>query len=805
MPHLAVFGVSCASLAFEVLLARLFAISQWHHLSFMVISIALFGFAASGSLLSRADLSRWSRNDRACQATQIAGASLLCSVSMLFALVGLAHLPLDYFRLVLEPVQFFYLLAVYLLLILPFFFAGAVIAMAYVFHPQQAGQVYFASMTGSALGAAAPVVLLAVIGEVAAAVLSALPPLAAVLGAAPSAFGRGKAPGRTVRLRRAAVLAGAAACAAGMWCLTPEGLRRLQPKSSEYKMLSQVLPFPETRVVESIGGIRGRIERVQSPHLRFAPGLSLKYTEPLPAAEAVFADRDRPLFMYDLDSVEESGFARFTLAFIGYELAAAAPGRVLLFMGTGGLAVACARASGAKHVHIVQPDPNLADRIQRHYAFAQVARETPRAFLARTADGFDVIHIESWGASLPGADALQQDHLLTVEGVTACLRRLTARGALVISRKLLLPPSGTLRLWATAREALVRLGRAEPERSIAMLRNWDTFALLIMPAAAPQRVLEFARRLNFDVVYLQGAAEADANRYNVFDAPYHFQEIRRLENAFRGVGTPGGFFSDYLLDVRPRTDLQPFPDSHLKWDRVGELYRSLGGRLPAFFLSGEVVVAVVFIEALAVAGILLLIPAWKGAGRSRIGNRHQVLYFLGIGAGFILAEMVFIYAGTFILGDPVISLAVVLAALLVSSGAGGLWYQRRGPAAIGPALLATVAALLAAGIALGLFSSRLLALPEIWRYAALAAGTMIPGFAMGAPFPLGMRFLLHRPADKALAWAVNGCASVLASIAAAQMAISAGLHWILAAALFCYGLAFWGSRTSGGKPVERGG
>jgi hypothetical protein len=589
-----------------------------------------------------------------------------------------------------------------------------------------------------------------------------------------------------------------------MWCLTPEGLRRLQPKSSEYKMLSQVLQFPETRVVESIAGIRGRIERVQSPHLRFAPGLSLKYTDPLPAAEAVFADRDRPLFMYDLDSIEGSDFARFTLAFIGYELVPD-PDRVLLFIETGGLAVACARASGATHVHIVQPDPNLADRILRHYEFAQVVRETPRAFLARTADEFDVIHIESWGASLPGADALQQDHLLTVEGITACLRRLTDRGALVVSRKLLLPPSGTLRLWSTAREALVRLGRAEPERCIAMLRNWDTFALLVMPAGAPRRVLEFARRLNFDVVYLQGAAEADANRYNVFDAPYHFQEIRKLENAFRVVGMPGGFFSDYLLDVQPRTDLQPFPNSHLKWGRVAELYRSLGSRLPAFFLSGEVVVAVVFIEALAVAAVLLLIPSRRGAGRTRIGNRRQVLYFLGIGAGFILAEMVFIYAGTFILGDPVISLAVVLAALLVSSGAGGLWSQRRGPSAMGPALLATVAALLAAGIALGLLSSRLLALPEIWRYAALAAGTMVPGFAMGAPFPLGMRFLLHRPADKAFAWAVNGCASVLASIAAAQMAISAGLHWILAAALVCYSLAFWGSRTNGGKPVERGG
>ena len=48
----AVFLIGLSTLAFEVLLTRVFSITQWNHLSFMVISIALFGFAASGTFLS---------------------------------------------------------------------------------------------------------------------------------------------------------------------------------------------------------------------------------------------------------------------------------------------------------------------------------------------------------------------------------------------------------------------------------------------------------------------------------------------------------------------------------------------------------------------------------------------------------------------------------------------------------------------------------------------------------------------------------------------------------------------------------
>jgi len=801
MVRLAVFAVSFTTLAFEVILARLFSFSQWHHLSFMVISIALFGFAASGSILSLIDPSRWIGPAGRFDPARVALPSLLCSASIFIAFLGMIRLPLDYFRMVLDPTQLIYLLVLYLLLTLPFFFAGWVIAMAYIAYPQHPGRIYFASMMGSALGAIAAAAMLAAIGEVAMVALIALAP-AAVLLFGFADFKKRKASGRSHGSSALGIAMGwVLVCTTGIWLLTPAAQSRLNIKSSEYKMLSQVLQFPDTQVVESISGIRGRVERVRSPHLRFAPGLSLKYTDPLPAAEAVFVDRDQPLFLYEPSFSEGFDFARFTHSFLGYQIVGT-PDRILLIMGTGGLAVACARAAGAQQIRIVQPDPNLAGMIRRHDARLEVVSETPRALLARTGEAFDLIHIENWGSSLPGADALNQDHVLTVDGLQECLRRLTPQGALVVSRKLLLPPSISLRLWATMREALVRFGQVEPERCMAMLRNWDTFTLVAMPRPLddPQRVLEFARRLNFDIVYLSGAAESDANRFNVFDEPYHFREIRELEKAVRD-GTAEGFLSEYLLDVKLRTDLQPFPGRFLKWDRIGDLYRSLGRRLQAIFLAGEVVVAVVFVQALVVAGVLLIVPAAAISKKSRMPPPSSIVFFLGVGGGFLFAEMLFIYAGTFFIGDPVISLSVVLTTLLVSSGAGGLLAQRRGLLWIRPALLVAAVALVCVGVLLWIFAGRLLALPEFWRYAVLAGSVMVPGFAMGMPFPIGMRFLLHLPEHRAFAWAANGCASILASIAAAQIAVSAGLHAILVAALICYALAFWGIRINEERDV----
>jgi len=150
MIYFAVFLVSCSALAVEVLLARIFSISQWNHLSFMVISIALFGYAASGSAVSILKLRKraWVRS--LAGADKLSILLLVYSASTAGAIIALNLIPLDYFRLSLEWMQVLYLMIAYLLLALPFFLSGGLMAIAFAEFSHTSGYLYGASMSGSA-------------------------------------------------------------------------------------------------------------------------------------------------------------------------------------------------------------------------------------------------------------------------------------------------------------------------------------------------------------------------------------------------------------------------------------------------------------------------------------------------------------------------------------------------------------------------------------------------------------------------------------------------------------------------------
>ena len=51
-PFIAIAFFSAAALSYEILLIRLFSIIQWHHFAFMIISLSLLGYGASGMFLS---------------------------------------------------------------------------------------------------------------------------------------------------------------------------------------------------------------------------------------------------------------------------------------------------------------------------------------------------------------------------------------------------------------------------------------------------------------------------------------------------------------------------------------------------------------------------------------------------------------------------------------------------------------------------------------------------------------------------------------------------------------------------------
>jgi hypothetical protein len=784
----AVFLIGFSTLAFEVLLARIFSVTQWNHLSFMVISIALFGFAASGTFLSIYN-ARW--GDRRLGAASIQQATLiwvaLYASSTLLAFVAVNNLPLDYFRLPVEPVQTFYVLAAFILLALPFFFSGGIVVFAYTRMPQNTGLIYFATMCGSACGAVSPAMLLPIFSEGQLVVFFALMPLI-VMTASLFRWKRNRAAATQLPSNQIPWMVFCVIIICGaLFLLSSHGQWLIQVKPSPYKTLSQVLQYPKTRVEQTVNTIRGRTDRVSSPHIRFAPGLSLRYMESLPPQKAAFRDGDHQLVLYPPNTRQGVQFAPHSLSYSGYALHPNAQ-NALVILQNGGSAVACVQAAGISDIKLVADNRALAAIISDHYGRAVIARPV-RAYLSGIDGRFDIIQVENWGTSIPGSAALNQDHLYTSDAFVQYLEHLAPKGLIIISRRLLLPPADSLRLWATAYESLKKMAARNPANHLAILRNWDTFVLLISkePLRSVAGLKAFATEHNFDIVSLPGMTLEQANRFNQFDAPYHFIEINRLSAAYR-AGKESGYFRSYLLDVRPQSDNRPFPGRYLKWPKVKTLYQTLGSRLYALLMSGEIVVMVVFFEALMVSGLLLFLPLVFVRRQLQKPTRAQVLYFFGVGAGFMFVELFFIKKFILLFGDPVISFSVVVAGVLIFSSLGGAWSQTQQKTVLKRALYTLGGLLIVAFVGLDPLLHLLLGYASIWQYAGALLVLCPIGFLMGLPFPIGMRDMLSSAAQRAYAWSANGCASVLASIAAAQIALIFGIPFILGCAFAAYGV-----------------
>jgi hypothetical protein len=570
--------------------------------------------------------------------------------------------------------------------------------------------------------------------------------------------------------------------------MTPAGSFLIRVEPSPFKSLSQVLQFPKTQIVETKTGIRGRIERVETPYIRFAPGLSLKYTEALPGQHAVFRDGDNQNVLYDFKTEQDARFASAMLSYAGYFLAKR-PDRVLLITAGGGSAVACAIASGARHIEIIQQHPDLANILRQQYRLP-VITENPRVFLVQTDGRFDIIQVENWGYSMPGAAALDQNHLFTLDAFGDYWDHLTTSGVVIISRKLLLPPSDSLRLWGTAYSALKKKDIERPGAHLALLRNFDTFTLLVSKSQIDtERLFEFCRQNNFDPIFWEEMQPNSANNFNVFDEPYYFQRISRLAAALRS-GRQDHFWRTYPLDIAPQSDRRPFPGRFLKWAKVKSLYKSLGSRFYVLLLSGEIVISIVFIEGFIVAICLLIIPLILITHRIQRPNVSQVVYFLGVGAGFMFVELYFIKSFILIMGDPIISFTVAVCAILIFSSLGGLWVQNHPRQDVRSALAALIGMLTLTVVGFEFLSVHLLKLSALLRTITSVLFLFPVGFLMGLPFPLGMQRVLSSPVQRAYAWSVNGCASVLSSIIAAQIAISFGIPVIATGAILTYLLAF---------------
>src|SRR5215831_11183989 len=552
---LAVSLLSAAAIAYEILLTRLFAITLWHHFAYMVISLALLGYGASGTFLvfvGQRGLARFGVSF-ATLAVSFGLAAIGC-----YALAW--RLPFNPLEVIWDWRQQFYLAAMYLLLALPFFATGSAIGLSLAARPAQINAIYRSDLTGAGTGA---------LGIVLA--MFALPPedclrVVAAIGFVAAAFALAGDGWQRAPLALAVIAVPATLAWPATW---------LKPMPSPYKGLSMALTVPETRVIAERSGPLGRLSVIESPSvpLRQATGLSLVTRLAPPEQLGVFTDGFK-----SLDYLDQQ-----TTALPFYLLDR--PATLVLGAG-GGADVLQALYHRASRIDAVELNPQMVDLVSREfseftghiYGRSEVSLHVAeaRSFVAGSRRHWDLIQLallDSYAASAAGVLALSESPIYTIEALQAYLDHLNPDGIVAITRWVGNPPRDTVKLFATAIAALeadVGTGETDPGERLALLYGWNTATLLVKNGRFTRDEIttlrSFAAERQFDVAWYPGMRDDEANHYNRLAKPTLYDAAVALLGPGRSA-----FLADYKFNIWPATDDRPFFFRFFKWSLLPQL------------------------------------------------------------------------------------------------------------------------------------------------------------------------------------------------------------------------------------------
>lgn len=786
---LAVGTLSAAALAYEVLLIRLFSIVDWHHLAFLVISLALLGYGASGTFLALLGSSaqrRW-----AMVSAMAAAAFGITSVGS-FLISG--RMAFNSLEIIWSARQAGTLFLLYLLFAIPFFCAATAIGVTLTRFGEQSPRIYRADLMGAGCSAAAVTGLLFVTHPV-----TALQ-IIGYLGFAAAALFLLQLGSRTAAV--VVLLAGLAIIAGARSLLFPLHV-------SEFKELSQALRVPGARLIEERSSPIALLSAVESPVVPFrhAPGLSLNFEGSIPEQIAVFSDASNVSLIVRYGSSLK--YLDFLPTAAPYHIQE--PTTIAVIGAGGGSEVLSALAHGAKEVTAVEMNPQMVDLVARQSKTlsggpygdprVRVVKSEARRFVAESAQRYDLIQIalvDSFGAAAAGAQALSESNLYTVEAIADFVRHLQPNGLLVITRWMQVPPRDIVKLFATAVAGLEQL-QLSPAPRLAVIRSWNTATLIVKRSALDERELAALRRFaddrSFDLDYAPGLTRGESNRYNVLEDSYIFDAAHALLNR----QTRGDFFDRYKFLVSPATDERPYFFHFLKWDVLPELLRLRArGGIP-LIEWGYLILLAGLIQALVASMALILAPLLVFRRRNPDASPKEtiaslIVYFGAIGLGFLFLEIAFIQRLTLFLGHPIYALAVVLASFLVFAGIGSGASERFGERWTLVPMLVAVAALLELILLHRLLGSTLGLHPLIKVVLSIALVAPL-AFLMGMPFPMGLKRLARTDASAIpWAWAINGSASVLSAMCATLIAVHFGFSAVVASAALLYAIAGWSIR-----------
>tara|TARA_Y100000310_G_scaffold203351_1_gene203585 strand:+ start:18975 stop:21287 length:2313 start_codon:yes stop_codon:yes gene_type:complete len=751
--YFGIFLISLATLALEISLIRFFSISQWYHFAFMVVSIALFGIAASGTFLTIKKLKN-----------PLFLSSILFSISVLISFFITNNLIFDPFEAIINFKHVFVLLVYYIFLGLPFFFFGIIVAYSFLKFQNKAGKVYFYNMSGSALGTVASLFFISIFNVKTIFVIS-------LLGLLSSLFFMSNRKSMNI-----------------VFVLITINLSLffipIELNISKYKELSQALNVPNSKLIDTKYNSFSRVDIVESSFTRYAPGLSPTFRGILPEQIGITVDASS---MNSITKYENLDFIDDLPSSIPYKLIKNP--KTLIINSGAGLDILAAVKNDAT-VTAIENNPIIIDLLKNEYADfsgniynnANIIFGEGRSFIEDNDGKYDVIVLSLAGNVLSGSagiSGLSENYLLTKEAFEDYYDALSDDGFLVITRWLLFPPRESLRLFSLALEI------DKDAKKTAMFRSWTTVTLVLskkdLDVMTTARIKNFINKNKFDIIYLP--SNFAPNKNLKFEEPYYYNAVQNL------IKNKKDFYENYVFDVKPVTDNRPFYFNFFKVSRINELRSLINQKWNPLFDSGFLLF-VIFIQALILALIFILLPIRFFNKINKKISKKPLFYFFAIGLSYLFIEIVLMQKFVLFLGHVMFSSSTIIFSMLLFSSLGALYSQRFNIKKLNKIIFMIFILIIFYLFLLNFIINSFISMNLISKIVLSVIITAPLGFIMGFPFPLGMRAIKKELIP--WAWGVNGSASVLSPILAILFALFIGYNFVLllAGLIYLVGLIF---------------
>ena len=400
----------------------------------------------------------------------------------------------------------------------------------------------------------------------------------------------------------------------------------------------------------------------------------------------------------------------------------------------------------------------------------------------REKTSYDIIQmsgIDTLTLLTSGAYMMAENYLYTVEAIENMYSKLADDGIIAITR--FAHEMETLRLLSNIFAALSNRTDEQLEDSIACLYAFPLMITLVKKGDLSEEELDlldvYAEEEGIDIFYHPGKSLGNI-----------VEQFIRTEDKTQ-------FISDFPRNISPTPDDRPFFFNFTKWTWLRRAathfdepdFVSQGNPL---FIFGQLLLSII----LSPGFYSLPVALSKRRGLESLYLKRFLVYFTGLGLGFITIEIALMQKLVLFLGHPLYSITITLFSMLIFTGIGSLVSERwfRSPTQKAWLVPIGIAAMIGFFI---VFSPKMVEAWIWWPKLArmvVTIGLLAPiSFLLGIPFAYGIRLLNQfNPTIIPWAWAVNACATVIGSILAVIFSMNFGFNLVLVAAALIYFVTF---------------